>query len=379
MDDVSFCIKRGETVGLIGHNGSGKSTTLKLLTGIIYPDAGNIQINGRISSLLELGAGFHPDLSGRENIYINASIFGLNKKEIDAKYTDIVKFSELEKYIDNPVRTYSSGMYMKLAFSIAINVDADILLIDEILAVGDVNFQIKCLKKMQEIKNKGTTIVLVSHSMDQIEKLCDRCIWLQDGKIKEDGITKEVSVQYLAFMNNLRRIQIEKENAEQEEKALEETPENDEESEDAEEQWGGRFGSGEVKIKDVKCIDHNGQKVSTLDFGRPFSIEFKVVKQKPVENVWFGISIIRNDGVVCYGTNTLVESDSQYTIDKSGKISIAFDNIQLMPGTFYIDLCVGKGYNEFVDYWQSAKTIEIFGERRDIGLIKIENKWNIEL
>ena len=163
LNGISFNVKRGEAVGLIGHNGCGKSTTLKLLTRIMYPDSGSINIKGRVSSLIELGAGFHPDMSGRENIYINASIFGLTKKEIDNKLYDIIQFSELEDYIDNPVRTYSSGMYMRLAFSVAISVNADVLLIDEILAVGDVNFQQKCFDKVKQIKREETTIVIVSH------------------------------------------------------------------------------------------------------------------------------------------------------------------------------------------------------------------------
>ena len=174
LKGISFTVKKGEAVGLIGHNGCGKSTTLKLLTRIMYPDSGSITMNGRVSSLIELGAGFHPDMSGRENIYTNAAIFGLTKKEIDARLNDIVEFSELEEFIDNPVRTYSSGMYMRLAFSVAINVDADILLIDEILAVGDANFQAKCFNKLKEIKANGTTIVIVSHSLGQIEQICDR-------------------------------------------------------------------------------------------------------------------------------------------------------------------------------------------------------------
>lgn len=200
LSGISFHVKKGEAVGLIGQNGCGKSTTLKLLTRIIYPDAGTVTLNGRVSSLLELGAGFHPDMSGRENIYINASIFGLSRKEIDRKMGDIIGFSELEEFIDHPIRTYSSGMYMRLAFSVAINVDADILLIDEILAVGDVNFQAKCFRKMQEIKNKGTSIVLVSHSMEQMEQICDRSIWLHKGKIRMEGATKEIGREYLKYM-----------------------------------------------------------------------------------------------------------------------------------------------------------------------------------
>ena len=184
LRDISFQVKRGEAVGLVGHNGCGKSTTLKLLTKILYPDKGTITMKGRVSSLIELGAGFHPDMSGRENIYTNASIFGLTKKEIDARLQTIIDFSELEEFIDNPVRTYSSGMYMRLAFSVAIHVNADILLIDEILGVGDVNFQQKCFQRLQEIKAAGTTIVIVSHAMEQIEQICDRSIWIDDGKIR---------------------------------------------------------------------------------------------------------------------------------------------------------------------------------------------------
>lgn len=387
LDNVSFQVKRGEAVGLIGHNGCGKSTTLKLLTGIMYPDSGDITVKGRISSLLELGAGFHPDLSGRENIYINASIFGLSRKEIDKRLNSIIRFSELEEFIDNPVRTYSSGMYMKLAFSVAINVDADILLIDEILAVGDVNFQAKCFKKMQEIKRKGTTLVLVSHSMEQIESLCDRSIWLQEGHVIADGPTKEVDYQYLSYMKQRRKDSVEKEieqleadqKREREQIIEDETQQEGEEAQENAEAWSGRFGSGEMRIENVKCLNSKGESVSTLDFGENFTIQFDVKKKKEVQDVWFGMTIIRNDGVVCYGTNTLADSDSQYHISERGVVKMVFEDIKLMPGEFYVDICVGKAFNEFIDYWQTAKTIEIFGERKDIGCVKLEHKWDIEV
>ena len=200
INDISFQCRRGQAIGLIGHNGCGKSTTLKLLNKILYPDSGTITMRGKISSLIELGAGFHQDMTGREN-YINASIFGLRKHEIDERLDKIIRFSELEKFIDSPVRTYSSGMYMRLAFSIAINVDADILLVDEILAVGDANFQAKCFSKLAEIKAKGTTIVIVSHSMDQIKSICDRVLWIDNGKIREDGPASKVCDHYLFAMN----------------------------------------------------------------------------------------------------------------------------------------------------------------------------------
>lgn len=197
LSDINLEIKKGETVALVGTNGSGKSTLLKLMTKIIYPTKGKIITNGKLTSLLELGAGFHPDFTGRENIYFNASIFGLTKHEIEKRINDIIAFSELENFIDNPVRTYSSGQYMRLAFSIAINVDAEILLIDEILAVGDQHFQDKCFAKLEEFKNSDKTVVIVSHSLDAIKKLCTRAIWIYEGKVKLDGKVDKVVDEYL--------------------------------------------------------------------------------------------------------------------------------------------------------------------------------------
>ena len=197
LKGINLTVKNGEAVALIGVNGSGKSTLLKLMTRIIYPNKGKITTNGKLTSLLELGAGFHPDFSGRENIYFNASIFGLTKKEIDERIEKIIEFSELGNYIDNPVRTYSSGMYMRLAFAVAINVDADILLIDEILAVGDQHFQDKCIAKMKELKNEGKTMVFVTHSMDTVKQFCNRAVWLCNGEIKMDGDPNIVTQEYL--------------------------------------------------------------------------------------------------------------------------------------------------------------------------------------
>lgn len=209
LKGISFDVKKGEAIGIIGKNGCGKSTTLKLLTRILYPNEGKINIKGRVSSLIELGAGFHPDMTGRENIYTNASIFGITRKEVDQRLNDIIRFSELEEFIDEPVRTYSSGMYMRLAFAVAINVDADVLLIDEILAVGDSAFQKKCFEKLKEIKANGTTIVIVSHSMEQMYKICDRLIWIENGLIRDEGTPKFIGEAYLADMEGRRLDRVE--------------------------------------------------------------------------------------------------------------------------------------------------------------------------
>lgn len=197
LENINISINSGEIVGLIGINGSGKSTLLKLMTKIIYPTKGVITTKGKLTSLLELGAGFHLDFSGRENIYFNASIFGLTKKEIDNKLEDIIEFSELRQYIDNPVRTYSSGMYMRLAFSVAINVNAEILLIDEILSVGDEHFQEKCFQKIEGLKSEGKTIVFVTHGLGSVKRFCTRTIWLHNGKIEMDGLPETVINSYI--------------------------------------------------------------------------------------------------------------------------------------------------------------------------------------
>lgn len=197
LKNINLDIKKGETVALIGTNGSGKSTLLKLMTKILYPNKGTLETHGKLTSLLELGAGFHPDFTGRENIYFNAAIFGLTRQEIDKRIDEIIEFSELGDFIDNPVRTYSSGMYMRLAFSIAINVDAEILLIDEILAVGDQHFQDKCFAKLKEMKKSEKTIVIVTHSLGQVRELCDRAIWIYNGEVRMDGTPNEVVDEYL--------------------------------------------------------------------------------------------------------------------------------------------------------------------------------------
>jgi len=200
LNGLSFAAEQGEALGIVGENGCGKSTTLRLLARILYPDRGSVEVRGRVACLIELGAGFHPDMNGIENIYLNAAMFGLGRRETARRLDEIIAFSELEPHIENPIRTYSTGMYMRLAFSVAVCVEADVLLIDEILAVGDLNFQAKCLERLRRIRDRGTTVVIVSHSLEQVEAFCSRSIWISEGRAAADGPPEQTHAAYRAFM-----------------------------------------------------------------------------------------------------------------------------------------------------------------------------------
>lgn len=361
LKGVSFCVKKGEALGLIGKNGCGKSTLLKLLTRIYYPDAGTIKTKGRISSLLELGAGFHPDMSGRENIYLNASVFGLSHKEIEAKMNEIISFSELEEFMDNPIRTYSSGMYMRLAFAVAINVEADILLIDEILAVGDVSFQEKCFEKLLEIKAKGTTIVIVSHSLGQIERICDRTIWVENGRIQEDGIPAFVHEHYLANMEGKNRPQI-----------LCGTDETDLELPE----YAVRSGNHQIYFTDVYLSDGNGAKRSIFRTGDDLIVIMKY--QSCQENLEgnFGIGISRFDGVYCYGTNTAIELGKALPVKKEGIMKVIVKRNMLLPAKYILDVAVHS--MDEIPYDKIHHILEFqisFDKKRDFGVCRMENSW----
>ncbi|MBQ9807423.1 MAG: ABC transporter ATP-binding protein [Ruminococcus sp.] len=373
---ISFQVKKGEAIGLIGHNGCGKSTTLKLLTKIMYPDSGTITMKGRVSSLIELGAGFHPDMSGRENIYTNASIFGLTKKEIDARLDDIVSFSELEEFIDNPVRTYSSGMYMRLAFSVAINVDADILLIDEILAVGDANFQAKCFNKLREIKAHGTTIVIVSHSLGQIEQICDRSIWIHEGLIRAEGPPKEIDLEYLDFMGQKLQESTRKELEEKQPEEQEDAGAEDEPAEEESPEEKKRWGSGAARIKRIKAYASDGAEQRIFRTGESILFRLDYSVKEKVPDAVFGIGIFNRDGVQCYGTNTRIDKLPEFSLEKSGTAEISLDRVELLPGEYLIDFAIETGDGIPVDYFREAYKIEMISNTGDVGVARIAHKWN---
>lgn len=389
LKGISFEVKKGEAIGLVGHNGCGKSTLLKLLTKIIYPDSGTIEMNGRVSSMLELGAGFHPDMSGRENIYTNAAIFGLTKKEIEERIEDIIAFSELEEFIDNPVRTYSSGMYMRLAFAVAINVDADILLIDEILAVGDSNFQAKCFNRLREIKADGVTIVIVSHSLGQIEQICERSIWIHNGEIALEGTPREVHPEYLNCMKEKRQEVVEKERERKEkqrnkndenekEKSSESNNDTKQEKQNNEQEEVKRWGNAEAHIKDVQMLDETGKKKYIFETGQKVNIRIEYEISQTVSDAVIGIGIFRVDGLQCYGTNTRIDQKPEFDLECNGTMIVELENLNLLAGEYLLDVAIEKGYAVPVDYYREAYRFEVHSPIGDVGVSRISHQWILE-
>lgn len=366
LNGVSLKIKQGETVGLIGRNGCGKSTLLKLISGIYYPNAGKITINGRVSSLLELGAGFHPDMTGRENIYINASIFGLTKKEIDERLNDIINFSELQKFIDVPVRTYSSGMYMRLAFSVAINVDADVLLIDEILAVGDANFQKKCFAKLEDLKNQGVTIVIVTHDIDKITSFCDRAIWIKDGQISYDGDPKIAAQKYLDYMDELDKKRL----LDAVDKANLRDMINDDEL-----RVPDHFGDGGAKILSCTLLNASGKKSKVYKSGDKMDIHIRYQVDPSLKGYILGMGFIKMDGVVAYGTNTSLDGYKIQNTKEEGEIIFHIDKLNLMPGNYGVNVSVVDNKFNPLDFYNKYTVIKVEKRDNSVGEMILDHRW----
>lgn len=399
LKGVSLSIKKGEVVGLIGENGSGKSTLLKLMTRIIYPDKGGIKIKGKVSSLLELGAGFHPDMTGRENIYTNASIFGLTKKEIDSRLQKIINFSELGEFIDNPVRTYSSGMYMRLAFSVAINVDADILLIDEILAVGDANFQQKCFERLRELKQKGITIVIVTHDTGTVERFCSSAVWLESGEIKAEGKTSAVVDEYLKYMN-IKRIEsielanekereeenIPKDETEQEVKVdevsdYEEILNNDQTVSDNNEieidYNSNRFGLKYIEITKAVIRNDKGKPTTVLRGGEPADIEIYYKVNKPLEKYIFGMGFYTLEGLCIYGSNTELDKIVVKHTKNEGMVKYHINSLPLLTGIYGLNVAIVDENGTPMDFIRNYCNFNVVSDDRSSGFISVEHKWEL--
>ncbi|MCD6454747.1 MAG: ABC transporter ATP-binding protein [Candidatus Aminicenantes bacterium] len=354
VDGVSFEIEKGETFGIIGENGSGKSTLLKLIAGITRPTSGQIKVNGKVSALIELGAGFHPEISGRENIYINGIMLGLTKKEIDEKLEEIIKFAELEDFIDMPVKTYSSGMYMRLGFSVAINVNPDILLVDEVLAVGDASFVNKGLEKIKEMKKSGKTIVFVTHALDLTQKICHRVAWMKKGKVMMIGEPKEVVDRYL--MDALGK------------ESQEELIVKNE----------GRWGNREVEITESWIEDLKGKKRTHFDYGEGLKIVMKIVPKKEVKDFVFGVGIFNSEGTNVYGTNTHLEFYKPKIIKGEAVVKFEIPAIHLVNGTYTVDLAVHREDGFAYDYIKGGLAFMVHSLSREVGIWRPEHRWEFE-
>lgn len=382
LNDVSFEVKKGSTLGLIGKNGSGKSTLLKMINRTMFPDNGEITIKGKVASLIELGAGFHPELSGRENIYNNATIFGFSKKEIDKRIPEIIAFSELEKFIDNTLRTYSSGMYARLAFSVAIHVDADILLVDEILGVGDINFQAKCANKIYEMKNSGITILLVTHDMSTVDRLCDYSVWLDHGEKVAEGNPKEIENLYLKYMSEERdeRQKLEEEIYNEKNEVIAEEVSNPTDRKTIS-HLGEHYGNGDVIFTSCKLLDERGVDRRSFNTGQKMKLQVEYLSQVDIENlqVNLGFEIHNNQGIQIYGTNTARKGFSSLNIKSEGIVEVELNNLSLLPGDYSIGIAVSDLEEKAVyDYYKKITEFKVYSNIYDIGLVQLEHKFIVD-
>ncbi len=396
LKDINYAVEKGSVLGIIGLNGSGKSTLLKCIAGIYKPDNGIIQYDGRISALIELGAGFHPEFTGRENIIINGIILGLSKKEIGKRYNSIVKYAELEDYIEDPVRTYSSGMYMRLGFSVAVNVDPDILLIDEILSVGDESFAHKCKEKIDSFKNKEKTIVIVTHDLAAAEKWSDEVMWLDKGEVKLVGQPRRVIDTYRQHV-----AQIEEKRLQEDHQAIEEELKTchfnkevisidkdldffdgeddsyvpDEEGKKCEQRWGTR----EIEITAVNLLDNNGQKLHVFECGSSMTISINYKVNKEIHNPVFGMGIYKPDGTCCYGTNTLIEKTEISSLkNRTGSVLCEIKSLDLVEDTYYLDVAVHAEDGYPYDYHSRLYSFAVKSFIKDIGIFRPKHSWVIQ-
>jgi len=353
LRDVSFEIPTGGVFGLIGQNGSGKSTLLKCMAKILTPDEGSIRVDGKISALLELGAGFHPELSGRENVYLNGSILGLSRKQIDAKFDEIVDFAGLEQFIDSPVKNYSSGMYVRLGFSVAINVDPDVLLVDEVLAVGDEAFQRKCDEKFADLRDAGKTIVVVSHALSTVRTMCDQAAWLEHGVVKEIGIPGLLIDKYVEG-THVERV--------------------------AAEGGGSRWGSGDARVERVELLDDHGDPVLRVRAGAAATLRFHYVTDGRIVKPVFGFGLHRIDGTHATGVNSR-ETFIPDVIEGEGHVDFAMDRLPLVQGSYDVTVAiVDDAALHTYDYRTKALRFDVgAGTPREAeGVFAIDGRWSFD-
>ena len=378
LDGVSFEVPRGSTFGVIGENGSGKSTLLKLMAGITRPTRGSITVDGRISALIELGAGFHPEISGRENVAINGIMLGLTRREVAARFDAIVAFAELEPFIDAPVKTYSSGMYMRLGFSVAIHVEPDVLLIDEVLAVGDEAFTRKCLDKIGEFRRRGKTIVLVTHSLGLVEKMCDDVLWLRRAQVADRGDPKRVVDAYLTYVAGGEEALLARSHGQP---AGEVAPGAEEPPSEPSTKTGyqqGRWGSHEIEIAAVRLLDDRGQERHVYVPGERLTIALEVTARAPVTDFVFGIGLFTADGVSVYGTNTHLEEFVPDRAEGRGEVRLHLDDLRLVEGTYLLDVAVHRRDGTPYDYHRGLYSFRMKSRIKDVGVYRPLHRWEFK-
>ncbi len=365
---VSFDVSAGKTFGIIGRNGSGKSTMLKLIAGIGKPTSGRVVVNGRVSALIELGAGFHPEISGRENVFINGMMLGLTRREVASRFDEIVSFAELESFIDAPVKTYSSGMYMRLGFSVATHVDPDVLLVDEVLAVGDEAFTHKCLDRFADLRRRGRTVLLVTHSLELVSRFCDEAVWLDTGRVRAQGDPRRVIDAYLLDVTA----------REKEEFQVSTSPPIagvSEEPADMFQALEGRWGSREAEIESVEFLDATSQPVAMVESGAPLQIYFRVKSNQPLDDVVVGVGIFAADGTCCYGTNTSIDGAPPGTLDGHGDVRFSIPRLELVEGTYKVDVAIHRQNGSPYDYHRQLYTLRVHSGQKDVGIYRPEHTW----
>jgi ABC-type polysaccharide/polyol phosphate transport system ATPase subunit len=390
LTGVSFTVPKGVTYGVIGRNGSGKSTALKVVAGITKPTSGTVTVNGRVSALIELGAGFHPEISGRENVFINGIMLGLSKREVAARFDQIVEFAELKDFIDAPVKTYSSGMYMRLGFAVAINVDPDVLLVDEVLAVGDEGFTHKCLDKFAEFRRLGKTILLVTHSLGLVERFCDEAVWLDAGRVQAQGDPRRVIDAYLAAVEKGEDTLLATATAKAvaavsalppaapPEPARPETAQPDSERRNMFQAVEGRWGSREIEITEVTLLDRLGHPSFVFHSGDPMSIKLGVTAHAPAADFVFGVSLFNADGVCCYGTNTFIEEMDPVRLEGQAEVTLAIDSLDLVEGTYKLDVAVHTCEGYPYDYHRLLYTFRVKSRVPDAGIYRPRHRWTFD-
>ncbi len=366
LRDVTFRLEQGEAFGVIGPNGSGKSTLLKLISGILKPTTGEVRVDGRIAALIELGAGFHPEISGRENIYINGIMMGLSRREIDQRFAQIVDFSGIEEFLDQPVKTYSSGMYVRLGFSVAVHLDPDILLIDEVLSVGDEEFSQKCIARIQEMKLKGVTMLFVTHQLDLVRQLCDRALWLDHGRVCGLGDPIRVVDAYLQRVSGTETV-------ENDDRAAD--TERDEDEDENELSGEDRWGSGEILVRRVSLRDARGRDLVALGGETHVEIELSVDVREPQSDCVFGLGIFHADGTCVYGTNTEIEGWQSERVDAYGTVRFVMPSLSLVAGNYRIDVAAHTKNGRAFDYRRGVVRFVVGSRVKDVGVYRPEHEW----